>query len=102
MKNLSYFLFAATLGSSAIASANAFNINEHDARVTGRGGATTATNTTPSSMVYNPGGIAVAEGTNVAIGGSIYVASGSYTPLGSSDKTSTDQSPSLVPNFYLT
>ena len=45
MKNLKHFLFAAVLGSSGIASANAFNINEHDAQVTGRGGAAAATNT---------------------------------------------------------
>jgi len=102
MKNLSYFIFAATLGSSAIASANAFNINEHDGRVTGRGGATTATNTTPSAMVFNPGGLAVAEGTNVLIGGSLYVAQGSYTPLAGGDKVTTDSSPAVVPSFYLT
>src|SRR6185503_5182403 len=102
MKNLSYFIFAATLGTSAVASANAFNINEHDARVTGRGGATAATNTTPSAMVFNPGGIAVADGTNVLLGGTIYVAEGSYTPIGGGDKTTTDQSPAVVPSVYLT
>src|SRR5262245_65303286 len=102
MKNLSTFIFAATLGSSAIVSANAFNINEHDARVTGRGGASTATNTTPSAMVFNPGGIAVAEGTNFLLGGSLYIAKGSYEPIGGGEKTSTDSSPAFVPNVYLT
>ena len=104
MKNLSYFIFAATLSTSAVASANAFNINEHDARVTGRGGASAATNTTPSSMVFNPGGIAVDEGTNFQIGGSLYIAKGSYTPLGSGENqtTSTDSSPAVVPNLYVT
>jgi long-chain fatty acid transport protein len=93
-----------TLGLGALAAnahANAFNINEHDARVTGRGGATAASNTTPSSIVFNPGGIAVAEGTNILIGSSLYLASGSYTPEGG-PKTSTDSSPSVVPSLYLT
>ena len=44
MKTLKHFIFAGIIGSSgaysAVASANAFNVNEHDARVTGRGGAT--------------------------------------------------------------
>ncbi|HEY5920766.1 MAG TPA: outer membrane protein transport protein [Kofleriaceae bacterium] len=102
MKNLSYFIFAATLGTSAVASANAFNINEHDARVSGRGGASAATNTSPSAMVFNPGGIAVAEGTNVLIGGSLYIAKGDYTPLGGGEKTSTDSSPAIVPSLFLT
>ncbi len=101
MKNLKHFLFAGILGSSSLASANAFNINEHDARVTGRGGATAASNTTASSIVFNPGGIAVAEGTNVQIGGSLYVAEGSYQRDGSA-KVTTDSNPSVVPSFYLT
>ena len=100
MKNLKYFLFAAVVGASSTASANAFNINEHDARVTGRGGATAATNTDPSSIVFNVGGLAVAEGTNFSIGGSLYIAKGSYTPEGGGAKTSTDSSPAVVPNMY--
>lgn len=101
MKTLKHFLFAGILGSSGLASANAFNINEHDARVTGRGGATAATNDTPSSIVFNPGGIARAEGTNVQIGGSLYLANGSYQPPGG-DKVTTDSAPSVVPSIYLT
>lgn len=102
MKNLKYCLFAAIVGSSAVASANAFNINEHDARVTGRGGATAATNTTPSAMVYNPGGLAVAEGTNFLLGGSLYIAQGWYEPQGGGDRTNTDSSPAVVPSIYMT
>src|SRR5690242_18339638 len=101
MKNIKNFLIAGILGTSSLASANAFNINEHDARVTGRGGATAASNTTASSIVFNPGGIAVAEGTNVAINGSLYVAEGSYQPEGQS-RVNTDSSPSVVPSLYLT
>lgn len=100
MKTLKHFLFAGILGSSGLASANAFNINEHDAAVTGRGGATAASNTTPSSIVYNPGGLAVAAGTSFVIGSALYLADGSYEPNGG-DKTSTDSRPSVVPSFYL-
>jgi long-chain fatty acid transport protein len=102
MKNLSYFLFAAVLGSSSLASANAFNINEHDAAATGRGGATAATNVSPSSIVFNPGGIAIAEGTNFQLGGAFIMAKGSYTPTGGGEKTSTDSSPAVVPNVFIT
>jgi long-chain fatty acid transport protein len=102
MKKLSYTIFAATVGYSAVASANAFNINEHDARVTGRGGASAATNTTPSAMVFNPGGLAVADGTNVLIGGTIYVAEGWYEPMDGGDRTKTDSSPAIVPSMYVT
>lgn len=98
MKKLSLFLVT---GMTGVASGNAFNINEHDARVTGRGGATAATNTTPSSIVFNPGGIAVAEGTNVLLGGSIYLAEGSYQAPGDV-KTTSDSAPSVVPAVYLT
>ena len=101
MKTLKHFLFAGILGSSGLASANAFNINEHDAAVTGRGGATAASNTTPSSIVFNPGGMAVAEGTSFTIGSSLYMAEGSYEPEGG-NKTTTDSRPSVVPSFYLT
>jgi long-chain fatty acid transport protein len=100
--NLSKILFAATLGSSAIASANAFNINEHDARVTGRGGATAASNDTPSSIVFNPGGIPIGEGTNFSLALTTYMASGSYTPEAGGAKTETDSSPAVVPAIYVT
>lgn len=101
MKTLKKIIFAGIVGSSAVASANAFNINEHDARVTGRGGATAASNDTPSSIVFNPGGIALSEGTSVLLGGTLYLAEGSYQPEGG-PTTTTDSSPSVVPSFYLT
>jgi long-chain fatty acid transport protein len=101
MKNIRNFIFAAVIGSSATVSANAFNINEHDARVTGRGGASAATNTTASSMVFNPGGMAVAEGTQFQINGSIYIAQGTYEPLDSDIETKTDSPAAYVPSLYL-
>jgi long-chain fatty acid transport protein len=101
MKNLSYILFAAACLAPSAASANAFNINEHDAAATGRGGATAASNISPSSVMFNPGGIAVAEGTNFQVGGSLIIAKGAYT-LEGDDKVSTDSSPAIVPNVFIT
>jgi len=59
MKTLSSSLFLVA-GLGGMAWGNAFNINEHDAKVTGRGGATAASNTDASSVIFNPGGIPVA------------------------------------------
>jgi long-chain fatty acid transport protein len=97
----SLFLAVALAGFSRTASANAFNINEHDARVTGRGGATAASNEGPSSIVFNPGGIAIGEGTAIAIGGSLYMAEGAYEGEGT-PRTATDGDPAVVPSFYVT
>lgn len=102
MKNVKHILFAAALGSPSIASANAFNINEHDARVTGRGDAAAASDTSPSAMVFNPGGIPIADGTNYQLGGSLIFANGAYTLEGTNDKVSTDSPPALVPSVYIT
>src|SRR5262245_4389944 len=102
MKNLSYFLFAAVVGSSSVASANAFNVNEHDARTPGCAGAAAATNTSPSSIVFSPGGIAVEEGTNIIVNGTLYIAEGSYEPLGGGDVVKTDSKPAAVPSLYIT
>ena len=102
MKTLTSLCFTAVVGSSTVASANAFNINEHDAKVTGRGGTSAASDTDPSSIVFNPGGISVAAGTNFSLGGSLYIAKGSYTLDGSSDTIETDSSPAVVPSLYMT
>jgi long-chain fatty acid transport protein len=103
MKTLRTSLFTALglAGLAGVASANAFNINEHDARVTGRGGATAASNDDPSAIVFNPGGIAIGEGTTIAIGSSLYIAQGSYEN-DSVAKTKTDSSAAVVPNLYVT
>ena len=101
MKTLSSSLFLVA-GLGGVAWGNAFNINEHDAKVTGRGGASAASNTDASSVIFNPGGIPVAEGTQVAIAGALYIAEGSYTPTGGGDKVTTDSPPSIVPSIYAT
>ena len=102
MRTLKYILIFGGLGMSSVASANAFFIDEHDARATGRGDAATASDTGPSSIFYNPGGVAVGEGTNFSIGGSYIVAGGSFTPMGSTTKTDTDSGPAVLPQLYVT
>ncbi len=103
MKLLKTSLLAA-LGiplTAALAHANAFNINEHDARVTGRGGASAATNVGASSIIFNPGGIAVSEGTQIAISGGAYFATGSYENA-TTGKIETDSDPAIVPSVFVT
>lgn len=100
MRTLSKSLFLVA-GLGGVASGNAFNVNEHDARVTGRGGASAASNTTPSSILFNPGGIPVGEGTQISINASLYHASGSYEPPGGPEVT-TDSDQSLVPSIFVT
>jgi long-chain fatty acid transport protein len=102
MTKIKHLLFAATLGSSAIASANAFNVNEHDAAATGRAGAVAASDTDPSAVAFNPGGIAVEDGTNVSVDATIYMAKGGYEPAGGGDLVETDAAPTIAPSIFLT
>jgi long-chain fatty acid transport protein len=105
MHTLRTSLFAALgLGALAgVASANAFYINEHDAKVTGRAGATAATNDEPSSVIFSPGGIALAKGTSVAITATLVAAKGSYfDPSNMGARTDTDSSPAVVPSLFAT
>lgn len=89
------------LGLGSVASANAFLINEHDAKAVGRGNASTATDTDPSSIAFNIGGLAVGEGTNVMIGGSMISPSATYTdPSGS--KTDAESLHAILPHFFVT
>lgn len=103
MQTLRTSLFAALgLGALAgVASANAFYIHEHDAKVTGRGGASTATDEDPSSVIFSPGGIALGQGTNVSLGAALISATGSYIDP-SDEKTDTDAPPAVLPSFFAT
>jgi long-chain fatty acid transport protein len=96
------------VGVAGTASANSFNINEHDPRVTGRGGATAASNDDASSIVFNPGGLALSQGTQILIAGSLYIAEGWYCDSANAEAntcrdngTRTDSSPAPVPNLYV-
>jgi long-chain fatty acid transport protein len=97
---ISLFTMLSLVGLAGTASANAFNINEHDPRVTGRAGATAASNDEPSSIVFNPAGLARVEGTMIALGGSLYIAQGSYENA-TTERVTTDSPPTPVPNLYL-
>jgi long-chain fatty acid transport protein len=88
-------------GLGGIATANAFYINEHDARATGRGGTATATDTDPSAIVYNVAGIGLSEGTTISLGASLITPDASYTDL-RDRKTVSDTSPQTVPHFGIT
>jgi long-chain fatty acid transport protein len=88
---------------AGVASANAFYLNEHDAKNTGRGGASTASIDTPASIVFNPGGIPIGRGTSISIGASFITAKGSYTDANRMDaKTETDSSPAVLPSMFVT
>ena len=100
MRNLSKSLFV-LVGLGGAASANGFYINEHDAKVTGRAGASVATDTDPSSIVFNPGGIAVGEGTAFSVGASLISAQATYTDP-ANNKTDTNGSPAVLPQAMIT
>ncbi len=108
MTNLRKTIFVALVGVPGLASANSFNINEHDPQVTGRGGATAASNDAPSAIVFNPAGLGLTEGTQVNLGTSLYIAQGWYCDSGQAEQnvcqdngTKTDSDPALVPNLYV-
>ncbi len=84
-----------------VASANAFLLAVHDGKAMGRGNAAVATNTDPSSITYNIGGLAVGEGTNVMIGSAVVMPAASYTDL-DGVKTDTESSAPIVPHFFAT
>ena len=96
MKKLSILLLAGLGGS---AHANAFLLNEFDAKAVGRGNASSATDVDPSSIYYNVGGLAVSEGMDVQITGSMVVAGSTFTDL-SGNKTDTTNNAQPVPGFF--
>jgi long-chain fatty acid transport protein len=102
MKNLPRSLFIA-LGLTSlagVASANSFNINEHDARVTGRAGAAVASDDDASSIVFNPAGLGLVTGTEIVLGGTLYIAEGAYENP-TTPKVRTDSPPQPVPSVYV-
>ncbi len=102
MNNLRTYVVSALglVGIAGTAYANSFNINEHDARVTGRGGASAASNEDASAIVFNPAGIARVEGTQVSLQGTLYIAEGSYENS-TTPKVTTDSPPSPVPSLFI-
>ncbi len=90
-------LFVAGLG--ATASANGFLINEFDARAVGRGDAEAASDSDPSAIYYNVGGLGVSDGTHVMIGGSLIAPFATFNRSDGS-KIVSNTSPQVVPSFF--
>lgn len=97
MKKLS-LVFLAGLGGAA--HANGFLLNEFDAKAVGRGNASSATDVDPSSIYYNIGGLAVGEGTNFQLTGSLIQPNGSYTDT-SGAKTDSNTPTQAVPGMFV-
>jgi long-chain fatty acid transport protein len=93
-------VFAAFVaGHATTASANGFLINEFDARAVGRANAVSATDSDPSSIYYNVGGLGVAEGTHVMIGGSLVAPFATFNQS-DGNKIESNTSPQVVPAFF--
>ena len=87
-----------------VAHANAFYLSEHDAKATGRGDTGAATDTDPSAIFYNPGGVPVDDGTHISVGAAVITPEASFTPdpqynAGKIDSTTQSQ---IVPNVFAT
>lgn len=100
MKTISFVSIAVVGGLSGAAHANGFLLNEFDARAVGRGNASAATDTDASSIYYNVGGLAAAEGTQVTIGGSLIAPIASFTDA-NGVKTDSTTSPQFVPGIFV-
>ena len=100
MTKLASLLVVAGLG--GVAHANAFLLNEFDAKAVGRANASTATDVDPSSIYYNVGGLAASEGTNASVGGALISPKASFNDDLSGSKTDSNTSPQAVPGIFVT
>ncbi|MFT3697283.1 MAG: outer membrane protein transport protein [Kofleriaceae bacterium] len=83
------------------ASAGGFALNEFDASAVGRGNAVAATDTDPSSIFYNVGGMAAREGTGITIGGALVAPFATFHRADDVDIDSTTN-PQVVPSAFVT
>jgi long-chain fatty acid transport protein len=90
------------LGLGGVASANAFLVNEYDAKAIGRANASAATDTDPSAIALNVGGFAVGDGTNVMIGSSVIDPTGTYVDPSTGTKTAAETHYIPLPHFFVT
>jgi long-chain fatty acid transport protein len=93
------FFLVFVAGLATTASANGFLINEFDARAVGRGNAESATDSDPSSIYYNIGGLSIAEGTHVMIGGALVAPFATFNQA-NGNKIESNTSPQVVPSFF--
>jgi long-chain fatty acid transport protein len=99
MTKLTSILLVAGLGS--VAHANAFLLNEFDAKAVGRGNASSATDVDPSSIYYNVGGLAAGpDATSVQIGGSMVTPVASFTDSATKTKVDSSTSTQFVPGIF--
>lgn len=90
----------AVLALGGQASANVFMFPFYDAKAVGRGNASAATDSDPSAIAYNVGGLAAGQGTSVTLGGSLVFPNVSYTDTAGS-KTDTESSHPVVPHLFV-
>jgi len=86
-------------GATATAHANAFALNEFDAKAVGRGDAAAATDSDASSIFYNVGGLGNAEGLQIRISGSIVAPFASFTTNGT--KIDSNTGPQPLPGAFV-
>lgn len=79
--------------------ANAFLLNEFDARAVGRGNAVSASDVDASSIYYNIGGLAVADGTRIVVGGSLIGPIASFKDS-TGAVTDSNTSPQFIPGVF--
>ena len=100
MIKLSTFAFGVATGLSSLASANAFLLNEFDAREVGRGDTGAASDYEPSSIYYNVGGIALGDGTRFQVSGSLVQPFITFNQTGG-PSTDTNTSPQVLPAVFV-
>jgi len=86
---------------SAPSFASGFNIDEQDARATGRAGAVVASTTTASAIYYNSAGIALARGVSIDVGGSYLRPTADFTSADSGEKTEADRDSFVLPQAFV-
>jgi long-chain fatty acid transport protein len=94
-------LIAGGASSSAPAFASGFNIDEQDARATGRAGAVVASTNAPSSIYYNSAGIALTQGVGIDVGGSYVRPTAGFTSAGSGEKTDAERDSFVLPQAFV-
>jgi long-chain fatty acid transport protein len=94
-------IFCAFLCATELAYAGGFLLNEHAGKASGRGVAVTATVRDGSAMVYNPAGLAAADGFNVLIGTNLISASATFNDATSGASTDTESEILVIPNGFV-
>lgn len=92
---------AALVLAATPAQASGFQVNDLDARATGRGGAVTASPSNASTIHFNPAGIAELKGWHAELGASVIVPSASFVQSSSGRETAAENRQFVLPQLYL-